>query len=85
MADRYIFFPFRFGAQGVALTDDPNRHLRDMVEAVLFTNLPQVRVLLHRVLQDRVTNLFGRLIFVLTDHLFDLQPVLFVAAVINPI
>jgi phage baseplate assembly protein W len=37
MADRYIFYPFRFGAQGVALTADPDRHLRDKVEAVLFT------------------------------------------------
>src|SRR3954467_5580045 len=37
MANRYIFYPFRFGAQGVALTDDPDRHLRDKVEAVLFT------------------------------------------------
>jgi phage baseplate assembly protein W len=38
MADRFLYHPFRFGAQGgVAVTDDPDRHLRDKVEAVLFT------------------------------------------------
>src|SRR5438128_460249 len=37
MADRFIFYPFRFGAQGVALTDDHDQHLHDRVEAVLFT------------------------------------------------
>lgn len=38
MADRYLYHPFRFGAQGdVAVTSDPDRHLRDKVEAVLFT------------------------------------------------
>jgi phage baseplate assembly protein W len=38
MADRFLHHPFRFGAQGgVAVTDDPDRHLRDKVEAVLFT------------------------------------------------
>lgn len=38
MADRYLHYPFRFGAQGgVAVIDDADRHLRDKVEAVLFT------------------------------------------------
>jgi|SRR5579883_1609927 len=38
MADRFMFYPFRFGAQGVALTNDADRHLRDKIEAVLFTS-----------------------------------------------
>jgi phage baseplate assembly protein W len=52
MPARYIREPFRFGAakatagagqpppvlNGVALTDDPDRHLRDKVMAVLFTS-----------------------------------------------
>lgn len=39
MADRYLHQPFRLGAQGgVAVTDDPDRHLRDRVLAVLFTS-----------------------------------------------
>jgi len=38
MADRYLHHPFRFGAQGdVAVTGDPDQHLRDKIEAVLFT------------------------------------------------
>ncbi len=38
MADRYLHHPFRFGSQGgVAVIGDPDRHLRDKVEAVLFT------------------------------------------------
>ena len=56
-----------------------------VVDAVLFTHLPPVRVLLYCVVQDRVTNLFCRFTFLLTDNSFDLQPVLFLAAVINPI
>ena len=39
MADRYLSHPFRFGTQGdVAVTGDTDRHLRDKVEAVLFTS-----------------------------------------------
>ncbi len=39
MADRFLHHPFRFGAQGgVAVIDDPDRHLRDKIEAVLFTS-----------------------------------------------
>ena len=35
---RSLTQPFRFGGQaGVALTDDADRHLRDKIEAVLFT------------------------------------------------
>jgi hypothetical protein len=38
MANRYLHYPFRLGSQGgVAVTDDPDRHLRDRIEAVLFT------------------------------------------------
>jgi phage baseplate assembly protein W len=38
MPQRFIFQPFKLGLQGgVAVTDDPNRHLRDKVLAVLFT------------------------------------------------
>jgi hypothetical protein len=39
MADRYLSYPFQFRARrGVAVTDDPDRHLRDKLEAVLFTS-----------------------------------------------
>lgn len=38
MADRYLQHPFSYGSQGgVAVIDDADRHLRDKVEAVLFT------------------------------------------------
>ncbi|MEM6791394.1 MAG: GPW/gp25 family protein [Myxococcota bacterium] len=38
MADRFLKYPFRNGSQGgVAVIDDADRHLRDKVEAVLFT------------------------------------------------
>jgi uncharacterized protein len=38
VANRYLHYPFRFGAQGgVAVIDNPDQHLRDKVEAVLFT------------------------------------------------
>lgn len=47
MNERYLLQPFRFGARedgsiperrnGVALTEDPDRHLRDKILAVLFT------------------------------------------------
>lgn len=38
MANRYLHSPFRLGSQGgVAVTDDPDRHLRDRIEAILFT------------------------------------------------
>jgi hypothetical protein len=37
-ANRYLYYPFQLGAQGgVSVTDDPDRHLRDKIEAVLFT------------------------------------------------
>ncbi|MBL8742290.1 MAG: GPW/gp25 family protein [Myxococcales bacterium] len=36
--ERFLQYPFRFGAQsGVAVIDDADQHLRDKVEAVLFT------------------------------------------------
>lgn len=38
MTDRFILQPLRVGARGgVALTGDVDRHLRDKIEAVLFT------------------------------------------------
>lgn len=38
MADRFLQYPFSYGSQGgVAVIDDADRHLRDKVEAVLFT------------------------------------------------
>jgi hypothetical protein len=37
-------------------------------------NLLQVLVLPNRVFQNRITNPFCRLIFVLTDHLLNLEP-----------
>ena len=38
MPDRFLFQPFRFGRQGgVAVSDDPDRHMTDKILAVLFT------------------------------------------------
>jgi len=38
MAQHFIAYPFRKGAQGgIAVTDDADRHLRDKVLAILFT------------------------------------------------
>lgn len=38
MADRFLQYPFSYGSQGgVAVIDDADRHVRDKVEAVLFT------------------------------------------------
>ncbi len=49
-----------------------------VVDAVLFIDLSQVLVLLHCVLQDRVTNFFRPLILMVADHSLDLESVLFV-------
>jgi hypothetical protein len=64
MADRYLHHPFRFGAQGdVATTEDPDRHLRDKVEAVLFTapgervNQPDFGAGLNRILFESLDEL----------------------------
>jgi phage baseplate assembly protein W len=72
MADRFIFSPFRFGAEkapgtgihnGVAVTDDADRHLRDKIMAVLFTapgervNAPRFGVGLHRTVFDAMDEL----------------------------
>jgi phage baseplate assembly protein W len=64
MADRYLHYPFRFGAQGgVAVIDDADRHLRDKVEAVLFTapgervNNPAFGVGLNRAVFDGLNEL----------------------------
>ena len=64
MASRYLIQPLRYGAEkaeasdrvhnGVAVTEDPDRHLRDKILAVLFTspgervNRPQFGVGLNR-------------------------------------
>ncbi len=64
MADRYLSYPFRFGAQGgVAVIDDADKHLRDKVEAVLFTapgervNQPDFGVGLNRAIFDPLSDL----------------------------
>lgn len=64
MADRFLHHPFRFGAQGgVAVIDDADRHLRDKVEAVLFTapgervNRPDFGVGLNRAVFDELSDL----------------------------
>ncbi|MEL6343784.1 MAG: GPW/gp25 family protein [Myxococcota bacterium] len=64
MANRFIFQPFRLGRQGgIAVTDDPNRHLRDKVLAVLFTapgeriNNPRFGVGLNRVVFETMDDL----------------------------
>lgn len=56
-----------------------------VVDAVGLTSLLQVLVLLYRVLQDGITNLSCRLIFMFTDYSLDLQTILFIAAVVNPV
>lgn len=64
MASRYLIQPLRYGAEkadtsdrvhnGVAITEDPDRHLRDKILAVLFTapgervNRPQFGVGINR-------------------------------------
>ena len=64
MASRFLFQPFRLGRQGgVAVTDDPDRHLRDKVLAVLFTtpgeriNNPRFGVGLNRVVFETMDEL----------------------------
>jgi uncharacterized protein len=38
MTERYLEYPFRFGDRaGASVIEDADRHLRDKVEAVLFT------------------------------------------------
>ena len=58
---------------------------RLVVDAVGLTRLLQVLVLLHRVLQDGITNLSRRLILTFTDYSFDLATILFIATVVNPV
>jgi hypothetical protein len=57
-------------------------HLRLMTNTVLSATRS---VLLNCMFQDRVTNFFCRLILVFTDYLFDLQPVLHIAAIVDPV
>jgi phage baseplate assembly protein W len=73
MADRFILQPFRFSAQqqtsagkrynGIALTEDVDRHLRDKIMAVLFTapgervNNPQFGVGLNRAVFEGLSEL----------------------------
>ena len=56
-----------------------------VINAVVFRDLLQVMVLHDCELQDRVTDLPCRLIFVFTDHLFNLPAVLFVTSVVDAI
>ena len=64
VAERYLYYPFRLGAQGgVAVIDDADKHLRDKVEAVLFTapgervNAPNFGVGLNRAVFDGLNEL----------------------------
>jgi phage baseplate assembly protein W len=64
MAERFLRYPFSFGAHGgIAVIDDADRHLRDKVEAVLFTapgervNQPDFGVGLNRVVFDPLDEL----------------------------
>jgi phage baseplate assembly protein W len=72
MADRFIFSPFRFGAlksqgtgihNGIAVTDDADRHLKDKIMAVLFTgpgervNAPRFGVGLNRTVFEAMDEL----------------------------
>jgi phage baseplate assembly protein W len=64
VADRFLYHPFRLGAQGgIAVTDDADRHLRDKVEAALFTapgervNNPEFGVGLNRVVFEPLDEL----------------------------
>lgn len=39
MSNLFLFHPLRIGSQGgVAVTDDPDQHLKDKIEAALYTN-----------------------------------------------
>ena len=58
---------------------------RLVVNEGAFTRLPQVLISLHGLLEDGVTNLFSRPIFMLTDHPFNLHSDLLVTPVIDPI
>lgn len=64
MSGRFLHHPFRAGGQGgVAITDDADRHLRDKVEAVLFTapgervNAPDFGVGLNRAVFEGIDEL----------------------------
>jgi phage baseplate assembly protein W len=72
MADRFLFSPFRLGAEktpgsaihnGLAITADADRHLKDKVLAVLFTapgervNQPRFGVGLNRSVFDAMSDL----------------------------
>jgi hypothetical protein len=64
MAERFLYHPFRVGTHGgVAVTDDPDRHLRDKIEAVLFTapgervNQPDFGAGLNRIVFDTLDEL----------------------------
>src|SRR5262245_3335480 len=64
MPERFLRYPFSLGAQGgIAVIDDADRHLRDKVEAVLFTapgervNQPGFGVGLNRAVFDPLDEL----------------------------
>jgi len=56
-----------------------------VVDTIRFASLRSVFVLFNCISQDGVTNFFCRLIFVFTEYLFDLQPVVLIAAIVNPV
>ena len=67
MAERYLFQPFRFvgetGSATAAVTEDPDRHMRDKILAVLFTapgervNNPEFGVGLRRAVFEGIDDL----------------------------
>jgi phage baseplate assembly protein W len=86
MANRYLIQPLRYGAasssaettlhNGLAVTEDPDRHLRDKILAVLFTapgervNRPTFGVGLERVLFEPLDDLkLGTIEFRVTQGL----------------
>ena len=86
MANRYLIQPLRYGAErpsaqgslrnGLAVTEDPDRHLRDKILAVLFTapgervNRPNFGVGLNRALFEPLDDLtLGAIEFRVTEGL----------------
>ena len=56
-----------------------------VVYSILFANLLQIFILLNRMCEDRVANVFCRLISMVTNYPFKLNAVLLIAAIVNPV
>ena len=69
--------------QGFLPALDDKRGL--VIDAILFTNLLQVVILLNSMCEDRVANFFCRLISMFTNYPFKLNTVLLVAAIVDPV